>query len=111
ARFTMPRFYQAVAAHYPRATFAQVNFTEDSVQRAFHQAARGAGTFSQALLGNLAAIRAGSPNFRSCLLDGSAHCALPSPDFYSLDSGGVSLRDWVAAQANGDPVANLPPGS
>jgi Pectinacetylesterase len=111
ARFTMPRFYQAVAAHYPRATFAQVNFTEDSVQRAFHEAAGGAGTFSQALLGNLAAIRARSPNFRSCLLDGSAHCALPSPDFYSLESGGVSLRDWVAAQANGDPVANLPPGS
>jgi hypothetical protein len=111
ARFTMPRFYQAVAAHYPRATFAQVNFTEDSVQRAFHEAAGGAGTFSQALLGNLAAIRAGSPNFRSCLLDGSAHCALPSPDFYSLESGGVGLRDWVAAQANGDPVANLPPGS
>ena len=51
------------------------------------------------------------PNFRSCLLEGSAHCALPSPDFYSLASGGVSLRDWVAAQANGDPVANLPPGS
>ena len=75
------------------------------------QAAGGAGTFGQALAGNLAAIRADSPNFRSCLLDGSAHCALPSPDFYSLESGGVSLRDWVAAQANGDPVANLPPGS
>ena len=64
----------------------------------------------RALLGSLAAIRAGSPNFRSCLLEGSAHCALPSPDFYTLTSGGVSLRDWVAAQANGEPVPNLPPG-
>jgi hypothetical protein len=66
--------------------------------------------FPRALLGSLAAIRAGSPNFRSCLLEGSAHCALPSPDFYTLTSGGVSLRDWVAAQANGEPVPNLPPG-
>ena len=112
ARFTMPRFYRAVAGHYPRASFAQVNFADDSVQRQFHQAAGGAPeAFGQALLGNLAAIRAGTPNFRSCLLEGSAHCALPSPAFYSLTSGGVSLRDWVAAQANGEPVANLPPGS
>jgi hypothetical protein len=109
ARFTMPRFYQAVAGHHPRASFGQVNFADDSVQRQFHEAAGGAPeAFRQALLGNLAAIRAGSPNFRSCLLEGSAHCALPSPAFYSLTSGGVSLRDWVAAQANGEPVANLP---
>jgi hypothetical protein len=111
ARFTMPRFYQAVAGHYPRASFAQVNFAEDSVQRQFFAAAGGAPeAFSRALLGNLAAIGASTPNFRSCLLEGSTHCALPRPEFYTLSSGGVSLRDWVASQANGDPVTNLPPG-
>lgn len=111
ARFTMARFYQAVAGHWPRASFAQVNFADDRVQRQFHVAGGGdAEAFPRALLGSLAAIRAGSPNFRSCLLEGSAHCALPSPDFYTLTSGGVSLRDWVAAQANGEPVPNLPPG-
>jgi Pectinacetylesterase len=112
ARFTMPRFYRAVAAHHPRAWFAQVNFAEDAVQRRFHQAAGGApATFRRALAGSLAAIRATSPNFRSCLLEGSAHCALPSPDFYTLESGGVGLRDWVADLAEGRPPANLPPGS
>jgi hypothetical protein len=111
ARFTMPRFYQAVASHYPRASFAQVNFAQDSVQRQFHEAAGGAPeTFSRALLGSLAAIGASTPNFRSCLLEGSAHCALPRPEFYTLTSRGTSLRDWVAAQANGEPVTNLPPG-
>ena len=111
ARFTMPRFYQAVAGHYPWASFAQVNFDDDSVQRQFYEAGGGdPGGFRRALLGNLAAIRAGSPNFRSCLLEGSAHCALPGPEFYTLISGGVRLRDWVAAQANGEPVPNLPPG-
>ena len=78
ARFTMPRFYQAVAAHYPRASFAQVNFVEDAVQRRFHEAAGGApDAFGRALGGNLAAIRAASPNFRSCLLEGSAHAPCP----------------------------------
>ena len=111
ARFTMPRFYQAVAGHYRRASFAQVNFDDDSVQRQFHEAGGGdPDGFRRALLGSLAAIRAGSPNFRSCLLEGSAHCALPSPDFYTLTSGGVRLRDRVAAQASGEPVPNLPPG-
>jgi hypothetical protein len=112
ARFTLPRFYQAVAAHYPRASFAQVNFRDDAVQRRFHEADGGApAAFQGALLGSLAAIRAGSPNFRSCLLEGQDHCALPRPEFYTLQSGRVGLRDWVAALAAGDPVANLPPGS
>jgi acetyl esterase/lipase len=112
ARFTMPRFYRAVAGHYPGASFAQVNFAEDAVQRRFHEAAGGEpAAFGEALVGNLAAIRAGSPNFRSCLLEGSTHCALPRPEFYTLVSGGVGLRDWVAAMAEGRPVGNLPPGS
>jgi hypothetical protein len=111
-RFTMPRFYQAVAAHYPRASFAQVNFADDAVQRRFHEAAGGdPGAFAAALEGNLAAIRATTPNFRSCRLEGSTHCALPRAEFYSLTSGAVRLRDWVAALAEGRPVPNLPPGS
>jgi Pectinacetylesterase len=110
-RFTTPRFYQAVAGHYPRASFAQVNYAEDAVQRRFYEAGGGSPEdFRRALLGNLAAIRASSPNFRSCLLEGSEHCALPRPEFYTLTSGGVWLRDWVAAQAEGKPVGNLPPG-
>jgi hypothetical protein len=112
ARFTMPRFYQAVAAHHPEASFAQVNFADDAVQRRFHEAAGGdPDDFGEALGGNLAAIRATTPNFRSCLLEGSTHCALPRPEFYTLASGKVWLRDWVAALADGRPVPNLPAGS
>jgi hypothetical protein len=81
------------------------------VQRRFYEAGGGSPEdFGRALLGNLAAIRASSPNFHSCLLEGSEHCALPRPEFYTLTSGGVWLRDWVAAQAEGKPVGNLPPG-
>ena len=108
-RFSMPRFYRAVAGHWPRASFAQVNFGDDPVQRRYHQAGGGdPAAFEEALLGSLAEIRAGSPNFRSCLLEGSGHCALPRPEFYRLASGGVRLRDWVAALAAGRPVPNLP---
>jgi pectinacetylesterase len=109
-RLTMPRLYDAVAAHYPQSAFGQVNFRQDGVQRAYFTAAGGRPEdFDRALLGNLAEIRASAPNFRSCLLDGSAHCALPSGDFYRLRSGGVALRDWVADVAAGRDVPNLPP--
>jgi Pectinacetylesterase len=109
ARFTMPRFYRAVAAHYPEASFAQVNFADDAVQRRFHEAGGGApDAFGGLLTGSLAAIRATTPNLRSCLLEGTDHCALPAPAFYTLASGGVRLRDWVADQAEGRPVPNLP---
>jgi hypothetical protein len=105
----MPRFYRAVAAHYPEASFAQVNFADDAVQRRFHEAGGGApDAFGGLLTGSLAAIRATTPNLRSCLLEGTDHCALPAPAFYTLASGGVRLRDWVADQAEGRPVPNLP---
>jgi hypothetical protein len=107
--FTMPRLVGAVADYYLTSTFAQVNFREDAVQRAYFQAAGGrAGDFDRALLGNLAAIRDGTPNFRSCLLDGSDHCALSSGRFYGLRSGGIALHDWVADLAAGRDVPNLP---
>lgn len=109
-QFTMPRFYDAVAAYYPRSTFGQVNFRQDAVQRAYFVAAGGRPEdFDQALLGNLAEIRAGTPNFRSCLLEGSDHCALPSETFYRVRSGGIALRDWVADLAAGRDVPDLPP--
>jgi hypothetical protein len=108
-RFTMPRLYDAIAAYYPRSAFGQVNFRHDAVQRAYFAAAGGRPQdFDRALLGNLAEIRADAPNFRSCLLEGSGHCALASGDFYRLRSGGITLRDWVADLAAGRDVPNLP---
>jgi hypothetical protein len=109
ARLTMPRFYDAVAGSYPGATFAQVNFRRDAVQRAYFAAGGGRPQdFDRALLGNLAEIRDTASNFRSCLLDGSGHCALSSGEFYRLRSGQVALRDWVADLAAGRDVASVP---
>jgi len=107
--FTMARFYDAVAAHYPKVRFSQINFAADAVQRQFHKAAGGRPQdFTRALLGNLSAIRAGTPNFRSFLLDGSLHCALPRGGFYTLRSGQVTVLDWVADLAAGRDVPNVP---
>jgi hypothetical protein len=107
--FTMPRFYDAVAANYPEARFSQVNFAHDAVQRAYYREAGGRPQdFGRALLGNLKTIRAGASNFRSFLLDGSEHCTLPRGGFYSFRNGGVTVRDWIADLAAGRDVQNVP---
>jgi hypothetical protein len=109
ARLTLPRLYHAVAGSYPASIFGQVNFRQDAVQRAYFAAAGGRPEdFDRVLLGNLAEIRDTAPNFRSCLLEGSGHCALSSGDFYRLGSGQVLLRDWVADLAADRDVASLP---
>src|SRR5215207_906354 len=108
-RLAVPRFYDAVAAYYPKSTFAQVNFRHDAVQRAYFEAAGGRPEdFDGALRDNLAEIRADTPNFRSCLLDGSDHCALASADFYRLRSGEITLHGWIADLAAGRRVPELP---
>ena len=43
-------------------------------------------------------------NYRSYLACGFEHCALPTEEFYSLETEGVRLRDWVADLAAGRDV-------
>ena len=78
-RHTMADYYVAVARHYPYATFAQINYAGDAVQREFYAAAGGdPANFEPDLRAALHEIHAGAPNFRSYLAPGVDHCVLPS---------------------------------
>jgi Pectinacetylesterase len=106
--FTMARYYAALARHYPRSAFAEFNFARDGVQRTFYQALGGqGGDFPDALATSLAEIRAAAPNFRCYTTDGTGHCILNRRDFYTHETDGVRLRDWVAGLAEGRPVDNV----
>jgi hypothetical protein len=91
-----------------RVRFAQVNSVEDATQRRFLALA---GTrdvpLSTLLAGNLADIRKANPQFRSYTAPGTSHILLGSPEFYTLQVDGTSLRDWVAALVEGRPVKNV----
>lgn len=129
--FTMERFYAGVAKHDPDATFAQVTTAHDSVQIRYFEAVAASdtsgassaepprpGSWERAMSASLAAIHAAAPNFRSFVAAGHEHCATPSGDFYHIEAGGVRLRDWIEALANGAGVGDVrcttcdvPPGS
>lgn len=100
-RWTMVEFVERLARAHRRRTIARFNHASDDVQERFYAA-----------LGDIPAgfeprLRAAEerlkrqPNYRSYLACGSAHCALPSEEFYSLRVGGVRFRDWVADLAAG----------
>jgi hypothetical protein len=100
-RFTMTQFLTALAGAHPHRTFARFNHAEDAVQERFYEAVGGKpGGFAPRLAAAERTLKR-LPNYRSYLACGSNHCALPTPEFYSLRVGGVPLRDWVADLAAG----------
>lgn len=104
-RFTMVEYLTKLAMRYPRRTFARFNHSEDGVQQAFYGAVGGDPVgFERRLRAAETALKK-LPNYRSYLACGGAHCALPTPEYYSLHVGGVSLRDWTARLAAGGSVS------
>jgi hypothetical protein len=107
-RHTMADYYVAVARRYPGATFAQINYASDAVQREFYAAAGGDPTgFEADLRASLDEIHAGAANFRSYVAPGVDHCVLPLATFYTLHDDGMSVRDWITRLASGRPVPDV----
>jgi hypothetical protein len=103
-RWTMVEFITRLARAHPEATFARFNHATDGVQERFYQAVGGRpGGFEPRLRRAEKALKR-VQNYRSYLACGSEHCALPTAEFYSLEVGGISLRDWVAGLAAGRSV-------
>jgi hypothetical protein len=100
-RWTMREFLARLARAHPDITVARFNHARDEVQQRFYEAVGGRrGGFEPRLRGAERALKK-LPNYRSYLACGYNHCALPTPEFYSLEVGGTSLRDWVADLAAG----------
>lgn len=103
-RWTMAEFTTRLAKAHPSVTFARFNHASDAVQERFYEAVGGRpGGFEPRLRAAERTLKR-QKNYRSFLACGSNHCALPTPEFYSLRVGGVSLRDWVADLARGRDV-------
>lgn len=100
-------FYIAATTHYPEIIFAQYNTLYDEVQAFFMSLTPGTPPLEEVLPATLDAIAAAAPNFRSYLAGGAEHTILHTPEFYTVATNGVAIRDWVAALAAGEPVENV----
>lgn len=110
ATLTLPRVYGAIAGYFPTASFSQFNTRADTVQIFFYALARGSITgnlvadWSARMVSNVEETAAQNPNFRAYLADGSDHCVINRPTFYTQSVGGQLFSQWLGTLiAGGDP--------
>jgi hypothetical protein len=100
--------YIKIANHYPDRVFSQYNTHNDENQRFYYTAMGGKDEdWSPKMYEKIEAIIDGAPTFRSYIAGGVKHVVLPYPEFYTYESDGVRLRDWVADLAEGNDVENV----
>ena len=105
---TYESLYIAAAQAHPDITFAEYDAAEDAVQKRFlNMSGQRDVALQQAIEANHADIRREVGNFSSYIAGGDSHTILGRPEFYTLASDGVAIRDWVAALANFEAVENI----
>lgn len=101
---SLPWYYETVAAHYSGNYMSQYNTAFDENQIFYFQAMGGGSEaeWSEAMFASIDQIASATENFRYYIATGDQHCILPYANFYTVETDGVLLRDWVDDLANGE---------
>lgn len=99
----LPQLYQAIGGEYPDMLLSQYNTQYDEDQSFYFSAMGGGNTqeWSKQMNASVGEIVETTPNFASYLAGGYKHCILPLDDFYTVESGGVKLVDWIDQMVQG----------
>jgi hypothetical protein len=104
----LENLYIELANHYPEQVFSQYNTHNDENQRFYYTAMGGKDEdWSPKMYEKIETIIDEAPTFRSYIAGGIKHVILPYPEFYTYESDGVRLRDWVKDLAEGEAVENV----
>ena len=121
ANFT-PAAYISTLSGSGELKMAQYNSLFDNVQIGFYAFGTGrepaevGAEWSGRMLGSLQSVAGTSENFTSYtsladdnanFADGTLHCILPRDDFYTLETDGVSFRDWLDGYVSGEEVGSV----
>ena len=99
----LPQLYEAIGGEYPDMILSQYNTRYDEDQ-AFYFAAMGGGDaneWSKQMTAAVDEITTTTPNFASYQAGGFKHCIIPFDEFYTVESNGVKLVDWVKEMVDG----------
>lgn len=110
--FSFEALYIQAAKAHPEAMFTRYDTAEDDVQIQFLEIAGTdvSGGLQPLLDANEADIDAaleGQDNYRSYIAAGELHTIMLRPQFYTYESDGVKIRDWVASLAAGEAVDDV----
>ena len=93
----LPDLYAGVANHYSDQWMSQYNTIKDENQNFYFEAMGGSGVeeWSMLMLSSIDDIETRADNFASFTAPGEQHCILPYDNFYTVESNGVKLTDWL----------------
>ncbi len=93
----LPDLYAGIANFFPEQWMSQYNTTFDENQYFYYQV-MGGGTveeWSEQMLTSISEIEKRAPNFSAFIAPGEQHCIVPYANFYTVQSDGVLLVDWL----------------
>ena len=104
----IPRFWVQAGLHNPEIVMARFDYAYDEVQTYFMDLA-GADTSNLAasIDANEAAIEAAGVVQHSYTATGADHGVVGNEAFYTLETNGVALVDWVSALIAGEPQGDV----
>ena len=94
----LPDLYAGVANHFPGQWMSQYNSSFDVTQTTFYSVMGGEGgapAWSAQMQDSIAEIEERVEGFSSFIAPGEQHCILPAANFYTVESNGVRLVDWL----------------
>ena len=92
---------------YPTGTISEFGTSYDLLESITYQIMGGTiADWHNQMEMHLQNVTAQAPNYRYLVSQGTAHVVLNQPSFYQYEVNGTSLRDWVAALANGQEVSS-----
>jgi hypothetical protein len=93
----LPDLYAGIANHFPEQKMSQYNTFLDDNQTFYFVAMGGSGAeeWSQLMQASITDIESRAPNFAAYTAPGEQHCIIPYDNFYTVQSNGVLLVDWL----------------
>lgn len=101
---TASDLYGRIAEYYPEVAFTQYHTAFDDNQTFYFEAMGGGDQFawSEQMYEAMDYAESLSPNVRTYIAPGEQHCIIPYENFYTVESNGVLLTDWINALVAGE---------
>jgi hypothetical protein len=100
--------YKLMAAHDPATRYSQFTTAEDLIQTIFYIRMGGrARDWTPRMYGLIDDIHATTSGFSSFVGAGDMHCGTVTNDFFSYETNGTYLKDWLGALMAGEAVPDV----
>lgn len=100
--------YSHVANTYPKQRMSQYNTVRDEDQLFYYNAMGGdEADWLPLMQASISDIESRTDNFAAFIAPGEQHCIVPYDNFYTVNSDGQKLVDWVQSALDGEAVESV----